>query len=442
MRYYNIIFKAGITLVTVFFAMTLWAQPKIISPYSKLGIGDLRDDRFYTSSNMGGLSAALQSSHHINLMNPACLSSLRTTTFEAGIHGQKGRLENSLEQQDYWSGNIDYFALAFPVFNPINRLLDRKSTDFNYTMSISLSPFSNVGYDITNTEEVDGIGEVSRLYTGNGSINKLSWGHGFSYKKFGAGFNLGYLFGELNYQKVVNFPEQSVYYINVFDQYDRYRGLNWNGGLSYNFILSQEIKSDGTKGKIERQLTVGLYGRSKQNVKTQSDRIFYRTISLSGVNDLDTLDHYEDLEGKTSLASVFGTGLMYSTKKSQIGLDYEFGGWSKYESFVKSETLTNSWRVVIGGNYSPDKNSLTSIWKRSTYYAGAYTGKDYRDSGYWGVNLGVELPFVFQRQFSSVNIGLETGQTGLNTDITDFIILGRIGFTLNDNQWFLKRKYD
>jgi hypothetical protein len=442
MRYFNIIFKTGITLVIVFFTITLWAQPKIISPYSKLGIGDLRDDRFYTSANMGGLSAAFQSSNHINLMNPACLGTLRTATFEAGIHGQRGNLATSLEEQEYWSGNIDYFSLAFPIFNPINRLLDRKSTDFNYSMSISLTPFSEVGYDIVNEEEVDGIGLVDRKYSGSGNINKLSWGHGFNYKHFGAGFSIGYVFGELNYRKVVNFPELGVYYINVEDQFDRYKGFTWNAGLSYDFILSQEIKSDGSKGKIERKLVVGIYGRSKQKVNTFSDGIFYRTINLASLVDLDTLEHFEDLEGEIKLASVVGAGLMYSTKKSQIGLDYEMGGWSKYESSVKTETLTDTWRVMIGGNYSPDKNSLTNLWKRSTYYAGAYTGKDYRDSGYWGVNFGIELPFIFQRQFSSVSIGLETGQTGLNSDIKDFILLGRIGFTLNDNQWFLKRKYD
>jgi hypothetical protein len=60
-----------------------------------------------------------------------------------------------------------------------------------------------------------------------------------------------------------------------------------------------------------------------------------------------------------------------------------------------------------------------------------------------GVTVGLGLPLTLPRQQTSfVNLAFEGGQFGLQDVITENYIKMTLGFTLNDNSWFFKRKFD
>jgi len=52
------------------------------------------------------------------------------------------------------------------------------------------------------------------------------------------------------------------------------------------------------------------------------------------------------------------------------------------------------------------------------------------------------LPFIFQRKVSHANLGIDIGRSGMNTSIQENYIRFTLGFTFNDDEWFVKRKYN
>ena len=77
----------------LFLASWAHAQPKINSPYSRFGIGEIRDQNFVALSSMGGLAASYHNIYNVNALNPASLGFLRNTAFEVGVYGKNSWLK-------------------------------------------------------------------------------------------------------------------------------------------------------------------------------------------------------------------------------------------------------------------------------------------------------------------------------------------------------------
>jgi hypothetical protein len=60
-----------------------------------------------------------------------------------------------------------------------------------------------------------------------------------------------------------------------------------------------------------------------------------------------------------------------------------------------------------------------------------------------GVTLGIGLPVILPRQQTSfVNLALEIGKIGADSPIEETYVRFTAGFTLNDNTWFYKRRFE
>ena len=136
--------------------------------------------------------------------------------------------------------------------------------------------------------------------------------------------------------------------------------------------------------------------------------------------------------------------------KLRIGAEYIAAGWSNYRNEAKPEDLLDTWRVAAGLEYIPDIISYNKYSRRIRYRAGAFYSLDPRSiSGEqlkrYGVTLGFGLPIILPRQQTSfVNIAIEAGRFGLtgDTGLRETYAKATIGFTLNDNTWFFKRKFN
>jgi hypothetical protein len=60
----------------------------------------------------------------------------------------------------------------------------------------------------------------------------------------------------------------------------------------------------------------------------------------------------------------------------------------------------------------------------------------------YGVTFGMGLPFIYQRKISHANLGFEFGKNGSNSVIRESFFKVTLGFTFNDDEWFIKRKYN
>jgi hypothetical protein len=60
----------------------------------------------------------------------------------------------------------------------------------------------------------------------------------------------------------------------------------------------------------------------------------------------------------------------------------------------------------------------------------------------YGMTLGFGLPFSWQRKFSHMNVGLNIGRRAVDNILSETFVKLQFGFTFNDNEWFIKRKYN
>jgi hypothetical protein len=424
------------------------------SPYSRLGIGDLVSNEFSHLRSLGGLSAAYSSPFQTNILNPASLGHLSTTSFEIGFDTRSSKYTFGNESQSFWDGGLTHMSLAFPIFNPLNRLLDRKKTDFNWGMSISLLPHSRVIHATEVSDVVPSVGEVTRQYEGSGGTNKISWGNGFKYKQLYFGLNVGYLFGTISNERAVLFEDLILQFHDYMADDHSYRGFFWNGGFQYVFDLSQ-----GKALEDERQiksLTIGLHGNSRWSYKTVSERFSALKSSVwGGLSDdipdeeTDTIFYADDIQNKGKMPSEFGIGITYQRgTKFLMGLNYRTSGWSNYENNVDVGNFDNSWQFSLGGEFVPDADSYRFYHRRIRYRAGLQFGTDPRviegedQIKDLSINLGFGLPIILSRQLSFINLGVEYGQHGGQIPIKENFFRLHVGVSLNNNLWFYKRKFN
>ena len=165
---------------------------------------------------------------------------------------------------------------------------------------------------------------------------------------------------------------------------------------------------------------------------------------------MDTLFNEVAVEGTGQLPAEFTAGVTYERlNKVRLGVEMGLAQWSNYRNDAQSNTdLSNSWQVRVGGEYIPDYLSYDSYWERIRYRVGAFYGNDPRSFEGdqlldYGLSLGFGFPIILPRQRTSfVNFTVEAGQFGLQQALRETYINMTLGFTLNDNTWFFKRKFN
>ncbi|MFN5459789.1 MAG: hypothetical protein ACK5AY_07760 [Bacteroidota bacterium] len=280
--------KLFFLLSFVFYGVCLLAQPssQTFNPFSRYGLGEIENKGFAPLVGMGRAFSAFENDDRdtlnpvfINPGNPASYTSLRLTSFEAGGKSEFDFFRTS-EQKEFRNVTyLNYISLGFP--------LGKRSG-----VSFGVTPYSNVGYKISDTNIVQGIGKVASVYEGNGGLNQAYLGIGFrpfasNYSKFmrshkldslrkvgnwhsirkkrfikstlsslAIGANVYYVFGDLNNKVSVVYPSGN--YFNT----RRLRNTRINDFyLSYGALISFRI--DSTKMRraceIKDNSTVGYH---------------------------------------------------------------------------------------------------------------------------------------------------------------------------------------
>ncbi|MCR9100412.1 MAG: hypothetical protein NXI25_10705 [bacterium] len=426
------------------------ADPKINSPYSRFGLGDFNPQYMPVQGGMGGLTAAYHDPYHINPLNPAALSRLDATAFEIGIDARYSMLATEDASESLWSGNLTYLALAFPLINPINEVLDRKDTKLGLGMAFILQPYTTVGYNVETTQEAGSAGLSTNFLRGRGETYRLSWSNGIRYGGLSGGLTLGYNWGTIENDRRVEFDDLPLSYTTEFlDEYT-ITGLFWRFGLQYTYAF-KKVDEKGELKPTGRRLIFGLHGNTVNSFNTEAYRFGRRFNNNFGpVSLVDTLFNEVAVEGTGQLPAEFAAGVTYErVNKVRLGVEMGLAQWSNYRNDAQSNTdLSNSWQVRVGGEYIPDYLSYDSYWERVRYRVGAFYGNDPRSFEGdqlldYGLSLGLGFPIILPRQRTSfINFTVEAGQFGLQEALRETYINMTLGFTLNDNTWFFKRKFN
>ena len=443
---FKTLLKHSFVFALLLLAAYTYAQPKTNSPYSRLGLGDLFNQNFSHLNGMADINAAYNNWYQINLSNPASYSHLQNTAFEVGMFAKISNLKNAGQSEDIWSGNVSYFALGFPLRNPLNDILDRKKSNFNFGMTFALLPFTTVGYDVETSTFLPATDTISYIFQGNGGTYRILWGNSVKHKNFSFGVNLSYLFGKISNDRRVTFTDLPASYEDLLNDEISVGGLLWNAGVQYEKFF--DFKEDGSVKALSKFLNIGLYGNSANGFNTITSSTYLRINNSYGV--VDSIRNVENVKGEGKLPGEFTLGAIYGKRhKWQAGFNYSMSFWKQYENDAKPENLDNAFRVAFGAEYTPDFISYNNYWKKIRYRFGAFYANDPRSDFLneqltnYGITIGLGLPIILPRQQKSfMNVAFEVGRFGSSESLRETYARLSLGFTLNDDRWFLKRKFN
>ncbi|MDQ2794199.1 MAG: hypothetical protein M3Y12_09350 [Bacteroidota bacterium] len=407
------------------------------SPYSRIGLGEFNANTGgVRQMGMGGTGLAAPNSVNVNELNPALLYYTSRTTFEAGYIGQYKTIKNANASSRSGSGTLGYFALSVPLAS-------------RWAGAVGLKPLSAVDYESNILQDVAGeIGSKSlKQYKGTGGVSEAYFGQGVRLAKgFTVGFTASYLFGTVDETtsttvQIVNSADPLVRAVDR--QHTRYSDFAFRTGAHY-------------RQKVGKSMSLNLggvysFGHSLRGQQTNSQE---REDATSG-SLISSISLLNSGRGSTYVPGLAQLGLSLDNDKNwSLNLDVARQEWSKFSSFNDNgPALSNTMRVGLGGEISPDPGSVEHYFQRVTYRAGLNVaqlpyqpgGKTLYDrSVSWG--FAFPMPTASALESTTLSLGFTYGQRG-NTDVLssgasnvqEGYIRGQLGVTLN-NRWFIKRR--
>lgn len=380
--------------------MVIWtgcfAQNEISSPYSRYGVGLVNNCTNSTLATMGGVSYAMQSSNYVNFRNPASYVAFDSLSFVGDIAFcvKSMYLKTNTLSQKGTIGRLNYIAIGLPVTK-------------HWRTSVGFLPFSDRGYNITDSREITNVGSVNYTYTGAGGLMQLYWGNAFKiYDGLSIGLNLSYLFGTLTSVRYEEF--KGDYFYNYRIAQNNYAdGIYLQGGIQYL-----------TKIGESHQLGVGAVYENAAYVWVKRNSLVNRyTGEYSSVVTYDTAYSILNQKGNMRMPQSIGGGLMYSyMDKLTIGVDVTWQNWARFSLMGESDSLHNAIVTNVGLQFIPDPNS-GKFGKSIAIRVGGRFSTGYMQVNNtpiteYAINFGIGLPF---KTFSSrciLNLIFEYGSMG------------------------------
>ena len=419
------------------FSLGAHAQTTVQSPYSKFGLGNLRDAVLPQQRAMGGISAGVFRSsyiNNINMQNPASYAGINLTTLDIGVSGSITQLKTSSLSENSFNSSLSHVAMAFPV--------TRKSA-----LSIGILPYSELGYDFKNTTTVGAgtsLKTVDYLYNGEGGLSKAYLGYGLQFgDHFRLGANVEYLFGNLIQSRSTEYADAGA--INSRDQLkNSIYGLNYSYGAQYDFNLGNK-----------KSLVLGYSGSSNAKLNVEKSRyvtIYHKDQQGNEQSAIDTLSATENAKTKLKLPLVHNFGFtLQKENKWLLGADYRMGKWSEMSIDNTAQNLQDTYGFSVGGQFTPDLSAINGYFKRVDYRLGfsydkTYVNMNNEDVKQTAVTLGLGLPLQSgygRSTFYKMNVSAEIGRRGKinNGLIQERYVNFQLSFMLND-RWFQRFRFD
>ena len=423
-------FIAG--LIFMLLVTGLWAQ----SPFSRFGYGGSLRPQCVGQTSTSSLGLGFRSVSMLNLNNPAALSELEWTTFEAGARIDNYTLSLGDNQWRSPSGRISVLALAVPI-----RVKNKK----RWGSSFSLSPTDIIQYNFEENEDSADVRHI-KYERGSGNAYAVNWSNGWLWNATSLGISCIYTFGtESNFQGIIVDDSLNARNSRRLSKLNQ-KGLRFNLGWQYSRPLGAS-KPD----KIQPKLTLGanfeFTARSLNQIVGQ-DELTLTSVLTGQQIAIDTLNT-EDVVLTKPLKGPGNLGIGFSVGDHRSWLvhgDYRFAWHENYSHWLSgNETYRNTHFVALGFRGTPNFSGRSFLGRI-----------EYRMGGHWeqsplmlegegfntfGMAFGVGLPMgnsmsklnlsaLFQRRVGS-------GVSAYQEDWVSVVI----GVNLND-KWFIKRKFN
>lgn len=429
---------AGLVLAAIFVGPAAWAQSLGNAPYSRLGLGEAMPGAgLLRNQGMAGTGVAAPSTEFVNELNPALAWATRNVTFDVGVSGQLKELQTATQKQRTGNATLSYFALAIPILP-------------RWGATIGLRPLYTVDYHNINRIGIAGDpnGQAEVQTDGEGSISQVYMAHGFRVAGgLSAGFEASYAFGSVesaNSTRVV--AGTNVVATDdraVLLERRRYGDFLLRGGLAYQQKVNDKVSlGAGAAVQLGRDLHTSRRRTLERRSVSQNDAVVDEPLLLS-----------DSVRGTSRLPLLLRAGLSLTHQTNwALAADLQYQPWTEFRvDGVSQRSLADTWRLSLGGEWTPDPTSAESYFKRVTYRFGAYGGQTpWRDRAGnalsdMGLTGGFALPLGRVVSFESavLQASFGVGQRGRTTDgaLKESYLRGQIGFAFT-NIWFVKRKID
>lgn len=418
MRIYRLLFLLTISL----FVLSTHAENGMNSPYTRYGFGQLATMETGANKGMGGTGIGVRNSSQINLLNPASYAVVDTLTFlfDAGISLQNTNFSEGGIKMNARNTTFDYLAMQFRLFPKIG-------------MTIGMMPFSNIGYNFSNTQTIrddeEGTVTTTNRYYGDGGLRQVIAGIGWSpVKGLSVGANLGYIYGEVYHYIYNEYSESSIttrtkQYLADITTYNTSFGVQYGTTFGKNRITLGATYQPGH--------TIDDKAYTIELTSTGSSTATSDTISISPL----------------SIPTSFGAGLSYVyDERLTIAADYSIQQYSSADFF--GHKGTDLHRASIGVEYIPEQTTR-NLFRRARYRVGLHHATPYYHIGEhkgpseYGATIGIGLPIMNRWNGKSViNISgqaVHVRPAAGSNMITENYLRLNIGISFNET-WFDKWK--
>ncbi|MEM9024709.1 MAG: hypothetical protein AAGB22_13265, partial [Bacteroidota bacterium] len=398
--------------------------------------------------------------------NPASYANLGAPTFDVGLSTSYLRLTSGDAVQDNSDAYFRYAALAIPLMT--RQPAKKKRLGFAF----GVLPYSKVGYTVLQPDSLLSGDQVTYRYDGEGGVSQIFLGGGMDFRldtgnvhRMGVGFNATYMFGPIDQTRLVLFDDQTANGLNTrILQALTIRDLYFDFGLNYSWEISrlpetQEARAEGRSVILGAALTFA----PQQAVATETRNFIAATSGELGTEFVrDTLLDVED-KGDLTIPLKIGGGLSLQVYDQWLfALDFTSQNWANYEVLGVNQGLSSRNEIAFGAQFRPDAEAPAREFFKLMQYRAGVRFADTRlkvngeNLGEYGINFGLGIPLVRsgvdprmirKGVVSAIQIGVEFGQRGRNSDglIREQFFNVNVGFSFAPNkfdQWFRKRRID
>jgi hypothetical protein len=337
---------------------------------------------------------------------------------------------------------MNYLITAFPIL-PAKRVGETS----RWTTSVGLMPLTSVKYKIAYTSPIDNSTELANVIEeGSGGLTTLFWSNGVRLTNdIAVGARINYIFSSVitSYKNQLPVTASPVSYFATVEEQTYVR--DWG------FTLAAAYSKDSLGAKNYR-FSLGATAGLGSDLNARRTIQFYRANSLNVNIEGDTL---AEVDGTLHLPATFTIGASLARGlRWSVGGEFSYQDWSTFTSFnSEDEGLEKSWRVGLGGEWTPDPIAAENFLKRMTYrigfnyektpYLAPFPNNEQNIAGHpvydYGATFGLSLP----AGRSSLDIAFKYGQRGDKAKnlLEESYYKISFGITFND-AWFIKAKSD
>ena len=409
------IFKAFTLSLVMLLAIPVCAENGINSPYTRFGFGQLSGMETGTNKGMGGTGIGVHQNNQINMLNPASYAAVDTLTFllDIGASLSNNNLAEGSTKINARNTTFDYVAMQF-------RLVPRLG------FTLGLMPFSNIGYNFSETKQVsnDDEGQVTatNTYYGNGGLRQVTAGLGYNpFAGLSIGANASYIYGEILHYISNQYSDSNI------NQYTKQYTADI---ATYSIDFGAQYQFSSGKS----QYTLGVTYRPGHLINNEV--LLIETLSASDSTSCP----------KLSIPNKYGIGISYSyDNRLIVAADYSLEQYSTVNFFGTNGT--DRHRASLGAEYIPELLTR-KLFRRARYRAGIhYATAHYTAAGNpgpteYGATIGIGLPIMNRWNGKSiVNISGQYTHVRPNAPgmITENTLCLSIGLSFNET-WFNKWK--